>query len=152
MSHFADCPLCSSDGGRVVFRTDKFRIIHAEELGFPAFYRLIWNAHVREFTDLAEDDQSLCWQALAIVERCLRQHVSPDKINLASLGNQVPHLHWHVIGRFAWDSHFPAAVWAAPMRPADSARQQKIPPLLAALESDVVNRVQSLQAKNQSAM
>jgi diadenosine tetraphosphate (Ap4A) HIT family hydrolase len=89
---------------------------------------------------------------LAILERCLRQHVSPDKINLASLGNQVPHLHWHVIARFAWDSHFPAPVWAAPIRPADAVRQQNLLPLLAALESDVVTRVQSLQAKNQSAM
>jgi diadenosine tetraphosphate (Ap4A) HIT family hydrolase len=37
--------------------------------------------------------------------------MAPDKINLASLGNVVPHLHWHVIPRFADDPHFPNPVW-----------------------------------------
>jgi diadenosine tetraphosphate (Ap4A) HIT family hydrolase len=147
-----ECPLCTEDGGRVIFRSDRFRIIHAGEADFPAFYRLIWHAHVRELTDLSEAEQWQCWQVLATLERCLRQHVSPNKINLASLGNQVPHLHWHVIARFAWDSHFPASVWAAPMRPADSAQNRNLLSLLAALESDVVTQVQSLQAKNQSAV
>jgi diadenosine tetraphosphate (Ap4A) HIT family hydrolase len=50
------------------------------------------------------------------VERVLREALAPTKINLASLGNVVPHLHWHVIARFEWDSRFPAPVWAAPVR------------------------------------
>ena len=50
------------------------------------------------------------------VEAALRQVLDPVKINLASLGNQVPHLHWHVIPRFEDDAHFPDAVWAPPRR------------------------------------
>jgi len=50
------------------------------------------------------------------VEAALRQTLKPAKINLASLGNQVPHLHWHVIPRFSDDAHFPDAVWATPRR------------------------------------
>jgi len=46
----------------------------------------------------------------------LRDTLQPDKINLASLGNQVPHLHWHVIPRFADDAHFPDPIWAAARR------------------------------------
>jgi diadenosine tetraphosphate (Ap4A) HIT family hydrolase len=46
----------------------------------------------------------------------LRDTLAPTKVNLATLGNVVPHLHWHVIARFDWDSHFPAPVWAAPQR------------------------------------
>ena len=42
--------------------------------------------------------------------------VNPDKINLASLGNMVPHLHWHVIPRFRDDRHFPEPIWGAPQR------------------------------------
>jgi diadenosine tetraphosphate (Ap4A) HIT family hydrolase len=38
------------------------------------------------------------------------------------------HLHWHVIARFDWDSHFPGAVWATPVRSAPAER-------LAAVES-----------------
>ena len=44
------------------------------------------------------------------------QEVLQTKINLAALGNMVPHLHWHVIERFDWDSHFPQAVWGARQR------------------------------------
>jgi diadenosine tetraphosphate (Ap4A) HIT family hydrolase len=42
-----------------------------------------------------------------------------DKMNIASLGNLVPHVHWHVIPRFADDSHFPQAVWSEPSRVAE---------------------------------
>ena len=52
------------------------------------------------------------------VEAALRELLHPDKINLASLGNMTPHLHWHVIPRFRDDPHFPNAIWSAPLRPA----------------------------------
>ena len=50
------------------------------------------------------------------VELALREQVQPSKINLAALGNMVPHLHWHIIPRYADDAHFPAPVWAAAQR------------------------------------
>mgnify|MGYP001255383700 FL=1 len=55
-------------------------------------------------------------QTVAKVETVLRTSLQPTKINLASLGNVVPHLHWHVIARFDWDSHFPQPVWGAKQR------------------------------------
>jgi diadenosine tetraphosphate (Ap4A) HIT family hydrolase len=39
-----------------------------------------------------------------------------DKMNLASLGNQTPHVHWHVVPRFRDDRHFPGPIWATPKR------------------------------------
>jgi diadenosine tetraphosphate (Ap4A) HIT family hydrolase len=59
--------------------------------------------------------------AVNAVERALRACLQPTKINLAALGTVVPHLHWHVIARFDWDSHFPAPVWARAERPVDAA-------------------------------
>jgi diadenosine tetraphosphate (Ap4A) HIT family hydrolase len=44
----------------------------------------------------------------------------PDKINLASLGNMTPHLHWHVIPRFKQDKHFPQPIWGVPQREGNS--------------------------------
>jgi len=41
------------------------------------------------------------------VETAIREIIQPDKINLASLGNKTPHIHWHVIPRFENDKHFP---------------------------------------------
>jgi diadenosine tetraphosphate (Ap4A) HIT family hydrolase len=67
-------------------------------------------------TDLPPADRGHCLRVVFAVEQALRDTHGPDKINLASLGNQVPHLHWHVIPRFADDAHFPDAVWAARRR------------------------------------
>lgn len=120
------CPLCGGDGGVPVWRGQKLRVIRAEEAGFPAFYRVVWNAHVAEFSDLSAPDRLLCMEAVASVEQVLRAHLQPDKVNLAALGNMVPHLHWHVIARFAWDSHFPSPVWAQPVRERDPAREAPV--------------------------
>ena len=50
------------------------------------------------------------------VETAIREIIHPDKINLASLGNKTPHLHWHVIPRFENDKHFPNSHWGEAMR------------------------------------
>ncbi len=110
------CPLCETDGGLLVFKNEQFRVIRALEPGFPAFYRVVWNAHVAEFSDLPSDERNTCMSTVATVEQILRAHLQPTKINLAALGNMVPHLHWHVIARFDWDTHFPAPVWACAQR------------------------------------
>lgn len=114
------CPLCVGDGGLVIARTPQFRVVRVvdgeEARRFPAFYRLIWNVHVAEFSDLADADRHACMDAVTVIERTLRSSLAPTKVNLATLGNVVPHLHWHVIARFDWDSHFPAPVWAAAQR------------------------------------
>lgn len=116
------CPLCEADGGLLVFRNHDLRIIQANEAGFPAFYRVVWNRHVAEFSDLSATERQICMHAVARVEQVLRSELRPVKINLAALGNMVPHLHWHVIARFDWDSHFPAPVWSVPQRPVDEAQ------------------------------
>ncbi|CAM3400707.1 HIT family protein [Polaromonas hydrogenivorans] len=116
------CPLCEADGGLLVFRNHDLRIIQADEAGFPAFYRVVWNRHVAEFSDLSATERQICMHAVVKVEQVLRSELQPAKINLAALGNMVPHLHWHVIARFDWDSHFPAPVWSVPQRPVDEAQ------------------------------
>ena len=77
---------------------------------------MIWNDHVREMSDLAAADQQRLMQTVFAVERAQRAVLAPDKVNLASLGNVVPHLHWHVIPRFADDSHFPQPIWGTRQR------------------------------------
>jgi diadenosine tetraphosphate (Ap4A) HIT family hydrolase len=114
----AGCPLCDEAGGHIVFAGDKFRLVRADEKGYPAFYRVIWNEHVREFSDLAPVDRAACMDAVVAVETVLREHLKPEKINLASLGNMVPHVHWHVIARFEGDPAWPAPVWAPAQRDA----------------------------------
>ena len=132
-----DCPLCQQGGGTLVWRGDKLRVIHADEAGFPAFYRVVWNAHVAEFSDLNAADRAHCMDVVVQVEQALRQHVQPTKINLAALGNMVPHLHWHVVARFGWDSHFPAPVWAAAVRERSREQEAAVRERLPAMEAQL---------------
>ncbi|MET0207803.1 MAG: HIT domain-containing protein, partial [Burkholderiaceae bacterium] len=63
--------------------------------------------------------------------------LAPAKINLAALGNMVPHLHWHVIARFDWDSHFPNPVWGERKRSVDGGAAARLSLDLAALDERV---------------
>ena len=111
-----DCPLCRESGGRLVWQDADWRVIRVDDADFPAFYRVIAQAHVAEFSMLDAPARQRCMALVATVERTLIERLAPTKVNLAALGNMVPHLHWHVIARFGWDSHFPQAVWGARQR------------------------------------
>ena len=138
------CSLCAGLGGALVFQGEKFRVVRADEAGFPAFYRVVWTPHVAEFSDLDLEDRNLCMAAVNGVEQALRRHLQPTKINLAALGNMVPHLHWHVIARFDWDSHFPAPVWALAQRAGDAVRQQLVQAQLALVEQAMTRQLTQL--------
>lgn len=112
------CPLCAADGGDVLWRDDLCRVIWVEEPDYPGFCRVILNQHIKEMTDLPASDRRRLMDVVFATEAAVRTALHPDKINLASLGNMVPHLHWHVIPRFADDRHFPDAIWAQPRREA----------------------------------
>jgi diadenosine tetraphosphate (Ap4A) HIT family hydrolase len=110
----SNCPLCRDDGGEILWRADRLRVIHVADADYPGYTRVIWNAHVAELTSLPDSERDALMRAVYAVEQAQRDTLRPDKINLASLGNMVPHLHWHVIPRWRGDRHFPDAVWAAP--------------------------------------
>ena len=105
------------------------------DAAFPAFYRVVWNRHVVEFSDLDSTGRARCMNVVACVEQVLRRELSPTKINLAAFGNMVPHLHWHVIARFDWDSHFPQPVWGSAQRQVDPPAAGRLPLALDALDA-----------------
>jgi diadenosine tetraphosphate (Ap4A) HIT family hydrolase len=131
------CALCAEDGGQVLFRNGLLRAVLVDAADYPGFVRVIVNAHVREMTDLAAADRQRLLEAVFAVEAAQIEVLAPLKINLASLGNQVPHLHWHVIPRFADDAHFPEPIWGARQREPDlprlAARRARLAALRAAL-------------------
>lgn len=141
------CELCEQEGGIPVFRNEALRVIRAtgdaQSADHPAFYRVIWNAHVAEWTDLPPPDRSRIMQAVAKVETVLREQLQPTKVNLASLGNVVPHLHWHVIARFDWDARWPAPVWAPKQREVDDATS-RLALTLPQLDERVASALQTL--------
>lgn len=137
----AGCPLCEGLGGALVFECASYRVVRAQEAGFPAFYRVVWHAHVAEFSDLTDADRALVMEAVVEIEQALRERLHPDKINLAALGNAVPHLHWHVVARFKWDSHFPGSVWSPLLRESPAANLQSVEAGLSALDADIATRL-----------
>lgn len=140
--HDPACVLCTSVGGALVWQGARLRVIRADEPGFPAFYRVVWTDHASEFSDLSAPESVLCMQVVTTVERVLREQLQPTKINLAALGNMVAHLHWHVIARFDWDSHFPAAIWAPAQRDRLPEREAALAARLPEVEARLVAALQ----------
>jgi diadenosine tetraphosphate (Ap4A) HIT family hydrolase len=114
------CDLCDGDGGAVLWRDQHLRVVLVDDADYHGYCRVIWNAHVAEMTDLDDSQRLHLMRVTFAVEAALRELVQPDKINIASLGNFTPHLHWHVIARFRDDAHFPQSIWGA--------RQRNAPP------------------------
>ena len=125
----SDCPLCA-EAGNSLWHDDFCRVILVDDLDYPGFCRVILNAHVKEMTDLLDAERQRLMAVVFATEAAVRAVIKPDKINLASLGNMVPHLQWHVIPRFADDRHFPDAVWAAPRRSGTARLVEDIRPRL----------------------
>ena len=111
------CELCDSAGGETLWRDALCRVVLVEDRDYPGFCRVIVNQHVSEMTDLDAASRHRLMDVVFALEQTLRELLQPAKINLASLGNMVAHLHWHVIPRFADDKHFPASVWSEARRP-----------------------------------
>jgi diadenosine tetraphosphate (Ap4A) HIT family hydrolase len=132
------CHLCEFDGGASVWRGELLRVVRVEDTpSHPAFYRVIWNEHVAEFSDLSPEERAACMEAVVRVERVLRDRLWPAKINIASLGNLVPHLHWHVIPRFESDAHFPYPIWSSAQRDPDSTELARLRAALPELDRAV---------------
>ena len=132
------CPLCDTSGGVVLLDDGDSRVVlvdSAEGTTFPGFCRVIWNHHVKEMTDLTPVARSKLMTLVLATEQAVRAVTHADKINLASFGNMVPHLHWHVIPRWVDDSHFPDAIWAQPRRPSAPRPAVSTESLRAALHS-----------------
>ena len=110
------CDLCVSPGEDVLWDDGFARVVLVQDRDHPGFCRVILNQHTKEMTDLPDAERARLMNVIYVVEGLLRELLQPDKINLASFGNVVPHLHWHVIPRFADDPHFPNAVWSTRMR------------------------------------
>ena len=110
------CELCTGQGGVVIRSAADWRIVLVDDPDYPGFCRVIWNAHVREMSDLPAVDRQRLMAVVLAVEEAVRMVYRPDKINLASFGNVVPHLHWHVIPRWRDDRHFPQPIWGVVQR------------------------------------
>jgi diadenosine tetraphosphate (Ap4A) HIT family hydrolase len=86
---------------------------YLQRMGIQRGYTIvIWRGrHVAEPTELTEDEAATFWRELLAVGRALERHLDPVKLNYDLLGNSVPHLHAHVVPRYADD---PRPGWPFP--------------------------------------
>ncbi len=97
---------------------DKDVRIEIEESEIP-WLKVFTQHPYREMSQLPEDIRSKIYELLDIIEREMLAYYEPDKINIASFGNYMPHLHWHIMARFKSDSYFPEPMWGSRQREGD---------------------------------
>ncbi|MEZ7835508.1 MAG: HIT family protein [Burkholderiaceae bacterium] len=114
------CVLCGEVGGELVWQDQHCRVVLPAEADYPGFVRVIAKQHVGEMTDLTLAVREHMMAVVWTCELVLRETMEPTKVNLAALGNMVPHVHWHIIARFSDDRHFPNPIWGEPKRQACS--------------------------------
>ncbi len=119
-----NCPLClERTQGLALWQNPELRVIDAADPNYPGFTRVVWHEHVAEMTQLNRPERRHIMDVVWVVEQAQRDVLMPHKVNLAAFGNQVPHLHWHIIPRWTTDSHYPDSYWSP--APARSAEQQQ---------------------------
>lgn len=135
------CKLLAAPGNALIWADDRVSVIAVDEPEYPGFTRVLWNAHVKEMTDLPPADRTHIMNVVWAVESAQRAVFAPEKINLASFGNMTPHVHWHVIPRYRDDAHFPNPTWAVAERTSPvevlAARRALLPALHAAIVEKV---------------
>lgn len=142
-----NCVLCKDElkpeEGQLIWRGDDCRVILVNDLDLPGFCRVIWNRHVAEMSDLSYGERDHLMTLVFAVEEAVRHVMHPDKVNIAALGNMVPHIHWHVIPRFKDDAFFPGSAWSNKTQETQlstlEARRQKAQELTAAIKSSIAN-------------
>ena len=136
-----NCVLCKDElkpeEGQLIWRGDDCWVMLVNDPDLPGFCRVIWNRHVAEMTDLSYGEREHIMTLVFAVEEAIRHVMHPDKINIAALGNMVPHLHWHVIPRFKDDAFFPGSIWSVKTQQTSNAmlaaRRQRVLELPAAI-------------------
>jgi len=137
----ASCPLCLPTQHEVFWQDDFCRVVLLNDADYPAYCRVELIEHIKEMTDLAPPLRARMMKTVFAVETAIREIIQPDKINLASLGNKTPHVHWHIIPRFANDKHFPNSHWGEAVR--TSALQANIHALSGASKKGLQDKIKA---------
>jgi len=89
--------------------------IEIEESEVP-WLKVFTKESYREMSDVPKEVRVEIYEILDLIEREMISYYKPTKINIASFGNYVPQVHWHIMARFAEDSYFPEPMWGIKQR------------------------------------
>ena len=132
------CDLCKPTQHSILWQDNFCRVVLLNDKDYPAYCRVELIAHIKEMTDLSPNERARMMKVVFAVETAMREVIQPDKINLASLGNKTPHVHWHVIPRFTDDKHFPNSHWGEATNDGLQANSHALPGALQQLLQDKI--------------
>ncbi|NPA50804.1 MAG: HIT family protein [Epsilonproteobacteria bacterium] len=98
----------------MIWQNENF-FIEKEESPLP-WVKLFTKEFYINLSDLPFDLKMEMFGIIEIIEKEMINFYNPKKINIASFGNKVPHLHWHIIARFENDPWFPNIPWEEKLR------------------------------------
>lgn len=101
----------------MIYKNDLINI-KIEESEIP-WLIIFTNENIKEFSYCNNETKMEILRCLDIIEKHMLEYYKPEKINIASFGNYVPHVHFHVMARFKEDSYFPEPMWGKKQREAD---------------------------------
>ena len=108
------CPLCEAKNEDIIYKDSFVRVILVDEI--PGYIRVITNKHIKEFSELNDEEAVNLSLTVKKIEKAMIKFLNPDKINIATLGNMVPHLHIHIIPRYINDPWWPGATFCEKQR------------------------------------
>lgn len=88
-----------------------------EDQFFPGWTVVVFRRHATELFQLAPTERMQLMEEVTLVAKTLAQAYDARKINYELLGNQLPHIHWHLIPRLATDPAPLEPVWRVPHNP-----------------------------------
>ena len=100
-----------------IIYSNKLIKVELEPFEIP-WLKIIVNQKAKEFSDCSKDEKNEILRCLDIIEKYMIEYFTPTKINIASFGNYVPQVHFHIQARFQNDSYFPEPTWGKKQRKA----------------------------------
>ncbi|MFT6284338.1 MAG: diadenosine tetraphosphate (Ap4A) HIT family hydrolase [Arenicella sp.] len=110
MTNFVLHPQLEKDS-ELVIELDLCSVRLINDANYPWLILVPRVAYISDVIDLNDAQQQMLWQESALVSRALKHLFTPDKLNVAALGNMVPQLHLHHIVRYQHDVSWPKPIW-----------------------------------------
>ncbi|ABL00831.1 HIT family protein [Pelobacter propionicus] len=110
-----ECTMCNrwnNDSDlRIIPLKHSFVTLNRDQF-FPGYVLLFTREHVTELFHLKPRMRGELMEEVSRMAQALQTAFQPDKINYELLGNMVPHMHWHLVPRFATDPLWPRPIWS----------------------------------------
>ena len=132
----AGCVMCGKYGATgplLIAELETARAFLHEDQFFPGYVLLVLRRHATELYELAAGERRAHLEEVSRVAQALARAFQPVKMNYELLGNQVPHIHWHLVPRLAADPDLRSPIWRVDHRPA---------PLAPAAARERIERIQ----------